>query len=949
MATVGVWHEGKLIKKKQSKATEGRRGEQSGPTRKRSRSATPPGKGGRLSGQGPGGHNPATATPPRKGGRLSVPGEESSANRRKTSQTATPPSKGGRLSVREGLSDTTKRKRKKGDSSEKRLAAATPAVKGGRLPVEEPRDHKLGTATSSKVDDRLSVAGWVSFTKNGEQSPSASPPGNGMCLSGAGMDEDMLHKKPTKTSKPPFVEESLTALLNNPLESPVVDGLLSDDGSLESLAKEYKRESVASSARRMPGFDEEKLSLSGDESFYDAQTKLEDLETKPRLGDDKLSRYVPSHLVISEDRTVQNPKNPIPGWRLICYNEFEGLTKAAKCTDSVRFRMTSVANHEQIAREMQRVRDLRALMAKEAKTSIQSLMLDEAKRLFPKIGKGVPFSWEDIRTNWKRDPSVGNARVTWHLLYGLFDKMNMRNRRGPHWEKKLESVLMTKHKIAYISNTIPAGNPDGGPRESGCIRLVITEQKGDLIKKVQQAGVRQHHYWIGVRLPKWATRSDLQCLPERTLGKMEPYMYCHVGTQVFPLLDESKDRKMKAGTAVLEPSEDSREAFLVKRIKQMEEEMEALKQNDRKMKSKVESSLLALDEKEASKNKEKSTALLKEVSKKTKKLERKGKAKKKSTKVDDGAVNESSSSNQKTKKKKKTSGRIMEADSTKDPKRKKSSKSEETSGNNAEKSDTSNKQDNSNIVLDAVQAEILPLGEAGDEEDCVEAVLQEKPEEPCWQLEDDEVNDDITFQDDCDGDAITKLLGSQIDDGKLKVFAMWDDNSKLVSLDDIDPIFEDCGGNLDSFRHMWGDLTLPPRIQKWIAAKEHEIKLENEQKEKEKEEEERRRKEERAQRKEEAKAKALRACCHDDLEGLKVIDNTGYCVPTQYLYRKICNDCDKELVTIVADELKETLFAAKAPAMICPTVEKRLCDFVYCHCCYQQKLLTSPRKRRSCR
>ena len=246
MATVGVWHKGKLIKKKQSKATEGRRGEQSGPTRKRSRSATPPGKGGRLPGQGPGGHTPATAMPPGKGGRLSVPGEESSANRRKTSQTATPPSKGGRLSVREGLSDTTKRKRKKGDSSEKRLAAATPAVKGGRLPVEEPRDHKLGTATSSKVDDRLSVAGRVSFAENREQSPSASPPGNGSCLSGAGMDEDMSYKKPSKTSKPPFVEESLTALLNNPLESPVVDGILLDDGSLESLAKEYKRESVAS-------------------------------------------------------------------------------------------------------------------------------------------------------------------------------------------------------------------------------------------------------------------------------------------------------------------------------------------------------------------------------------------------------------------------------------------------------------------------------------------------------------------------------------------------------------------------------------------------------------------------------------------------------------------------------------------------------------------------------
>lgn len=180
-------------------------------------------------------------------------------------------------------------------------------------------------------------------------------------------------------------------------------------------------------------------------------------EVKPKkvVGSVCLLRHALSH-----DPTIQDMDSSLKGWSLISFNEFQNLklTGPVKVTEQIRWRLGPSALQENLEREVIRIRDLRSAIREEAESQLKSLMLEEARVEMSKIGKDEPHHWDDIRNNWARDSSIENARLTWHLMYGMFDNFDLQGKRNaPKWERNLEKVIMQKMNIAYIRESIPAG------------------------------------------------------------------------------------------------------------------------------------------------------------------------------------------------------------------------------------------------------------------------------------------------------------------------------------------------------------------------------------------------------------------------------------------------------------------------------------------------------------
>jgi hypothetical protein len=162
----------------------------------------------------------------------------------------------------------------------------------------------------------------------------------------------------------------------------------------------------------------------------------------------------------SEDPTIQDLSRPLKGWTLIHFNEFSKLKMNGKLvvTEQMRWRLGPGTGEEGYDREVIRMRDLRKAVLDELATQLKSIMLQEARKEFPSIGKRAPHSWDDIRNSWARDSSIPSAQLTWHLMYGIFDQLDMSgSRNSPKWERKLEKKVMEKMNLAYIRETIPSG------------------------------------------------------------------------------------------------------------------------------------------------------------------------------------------------------------------------------------------------------------------------------------------------------------------------------------------------------------------------------------------------------------------------------------------------------------------------------------------------------------
>lgn len=168
----------------------------------------------------------------------------------------------------------------------------------------------------------------------------------------------------------------------------------------------------------------------------------------------------PARHILTKDLTIQNMNSPMKNWRLIHFQEFYELKMSGALVpnNAIKWRLGTDASVDEIQKAVLNARDIRNCVKNEAETIIQQMMLEEAQQVFPKIGKEVPCHFKDIRRNWGQDCTIENAKATWHILYGMFDELDMdTGRRGPIWQKKLEKIIMQRMSIAYISETVTHG------------------------------------------------------------------------------------------------------------------------------------------------------------------------------------------------------------------------------------------------------------------------------------------------------------------------------------------------------------------------------------------------------------------------------------------------------------------------------------------------------------
>ena len=145
--------------------------------------------------------------------------------------------------------------------------------------------------------------------------------------------------------------------------------------------------------------------------------------------------------------TIQSSDNPTKGWRLIHFNEFDDLklTGQLVMNCAIKWRLGANPSPDEIQKAVQNSRDLRSAFKSDAEELLMQMMLEEAQKTFPKEDMDVPRHFDDVKRNWGRCWSVENAQVTWHILYGMFDELDMQSgRRGQLWQKRLEKLIMEK-------------------------------------------------------------------------------------------------------------------------------------------------------------------------------------------------------------------------------------------------------------------------------------------------------------------------------------------------------------------------------------------------------------------------------------------------------------------------------------------------------------------------
>jgi hypothetical protein len=196
-----------------------------------------------------------------------------------------------------------------------------------------------------------------------------------------------------------------------------------------------------------------------------------DLETKPKAKSKVLipqchsfngikARQPLTRHYLTEDLTVQDSTRPMKGWKLISFSEFNNLKLVGKvkATKEMISRLGPKATPEILEKEVLRMRDLRDAVKEEAENQLKAMMLEEGRHAFQQKGMEEPNSWDDIRKTWHRYSDVETAEAIWHVMYGMFDQIDLLSgRKGMRWERRLEKMLMQKMNIAYLADTIPAG------------------------------------------------------------------------------------------------------------------------------------------------------------------------------------------------------------------------------------------------------------------------------------------------------------------------------------------------------------------------------------------------------------------------------------------------------------------------------------------------------------
>ena len=485
---------------------------------------------------------------------------------------------------------------------------------------------------------------------------------------------------------------------------------------------------------------------------------VEEEKEQARVEECAATSERPARLLMTQEEIVQDPENPLPGWRLIAFHELDHVTRRGMApTNWVMMRLGPKASLSDLNREMDQIFDMRQSLQIEVEGVLKSMMLEESIKVLPSRGFREPMNMKDVKNLWRQDSSPKAAEAVWQVLFGMFDRLNMKYTKTS-WDKRLEEITMKKAKVAYLKNTIPKRTSQkGGPDKAGCVRLLIRYVKSEIVKTVQRAGLQSHGHSIVVKKEKFARPLFPGDERHRVPGVMQPYMYFHRATSSFPLLlgNHPGVEDLSKGKVLLQHDPEDVTEQLRRKVREQEKKIKEMERQARVDQSHLRHSLGVIQD-ETNMQTEGPVAIVQ-----VRKLERDMDKRKER----DATPKKKTSPKKKSQKKKAM-------------KRKK--KRKETPASKTIKTAKTHKE-----------------------------VLSRLPK-PAWLILEDLESIDVMEYGDAQGDEMTHVLGSKIIDNALKVYVKWDNNPSTITLEDIGPVFQDD-------RSLFEMAEQPPRIRKWIA------------------------------------------------------------------------------------------------------------------------------------